>query len=237
MCISLAELPLKSIDIFWENFSPDSQLSPQSDPLNLVLYFPSSLNRVHVESFIYNQFKLKHNAEISQYMPYLLSLENANHEVLSAAGFRPSCNEQLFLEQYLDEPIEMLLSGYFGEKIYRNSIIEVGNLASDCPGSSRLMIMAMTCLFDQQGFEWVVMTGTNELLNIFRNLQLQPLPLTPAEASRLNKEQDKWGSYYTHDPQVMTGNIKAGHEELFKSNYYRQFISNLHTFSLPGCAQ
>lgn len=237
MCISLAELPLKSIDFLCGTSSTDLPAVPEPDPLNLILYLPASLNRIHVEKFIYNQFKTKHGAEIRYYMPYLLSMENSGGEVISAAGFRPACKENLFLEQYLDEPVETLLSGYFEKNINRNLVIEVGNLASDCPGSSRLMIMAMTCLFEQQGFEWVVMTGTNELVNIFRNLDLQPVPLTPAEANRLNEEQHSWGSYYTHNPQVMTGNIKTGHKELSKTANYLQFISSIRALNLSKCSQ
>jgi len=156
---------------------------------------------------------------------------------LSASGFRPACGEQLFLEKYLDEPVESLLSRQIGKNINRRSVIEVGNLASDCPGSSRLMIMAMNCLFDQQGFGWVVMTGTNELLNIFTNLQLEPLLLVQAEAYRLDDEQYDWGRYYTHCPRVMAGNVKSGHQELSKSAHYQQFINSLHVFNLPPCTK
>lgn len=235
MCISLAELQLNSIDCFRDVFPTELYILPRPEPLNLILYLPASLNRLHVESFIYNQFKLKHGAEIRYFMPYLLSLENSNKEVISAAGFRPACNENLFLEQYLDESVETLLSGFFRRSIQRESIIEVGNLASDCPGSSRLMIMSMTSLFEQQGFEWVVMTGTNELLNIFRNLKLQPIPITQAEASRLCDKQSNWGSYYTHDPRVMAGNIRKGHRELIKSKHYRKFINSLRALNLSEC--
>lgn len=236
MSISLAELPSGSVDFCRNKTSPVFHVLPRPEPLNLVLYLPSSLNRFNVESFIRRQFRLKHDAEIKYFMPYLLSLENSNRTVFSAAGFRPACDERLFLEKYLDEPVESLLSRQFGLDIHRSSVIEVGNLASDCPGSSRMMIMAMTCLFNQQGFDWVVMTGTNELLNIFTNLELEPTLLVPAEASRLDNEQFDWGRYYTHDPSVMAGNVKSGHGKLSTSIQYRHFIDNLRAFNLPPCS-
>ena len=237
MSISLAEFPSASVNFYRDESSSCVRVLPQPEPLNLILYLPSSLNRNKVESFIHRQFKLKHEAEIRHYMPYLLSLEDSSQTVLSAAGFRPACSEKLFLEKYLDEPVERLLSNRLGNNIDRFQIIEVGNLASDCPGSSRLMIMAMTCLFDQHGFEWVVMTGTNELANIFRNLELAPIMLARAEASRLDDEQYDWGKYYAHDPQVMTGNIKSAHQELSRSIHYRNFINSLQAFNLSPCSK
>ena len=237
MSINLAELPQSSIDFYSERSIPGIQLSPQPNPLSLILYLPVSLARDNVELFIKQQFRLKHGALIKHYMPYLLSLENSDNQVLAAAGFRPACKDELFLEQYLDKSVEHYLQLKLGEKIQRSSIIEVGNLASDSPGSSRLMIMAMTCLFDQQGFEWVVMTGTNELINIFKNLSLKPVPLAHARASCLKEEQFNWGSYYTHNPRVLAGNIKNGHKKLLQSNHYRQFINSLCACNLPPCTK
>src|SRR5690606_3444027 len=103
------------------------------------------------------------------------------------------------------------------------------------PGSSRLMIVVMTYLFNQRGFEWVVMTGTNELLNIFANLQLDLHLLARAEAEKLGDGQTDWGSYYTHNPRVMTGNVKRGHQKLIESDFYLNFIHSDHTADLHFC--
>ena len=236
MSISLAELPSAYTGGSDENLYSQICLLPQPEPLSLKLYLPSSLRRRAVESFIFRQFRLKHGASIRHFMPYLISLEEMRGGVLSAAGFRPACENRLFLEKYLDIPVEKAISLHTSEQIERLSVIEVGNLASDCPGSSRLLIMAMTYLFNQQGFEWVTMTGTNDLINIFRNLQLNIFFLGRADAKRLANEQNDWGRYYTHNPQVMAGSISDGHHQLSKSAHYLTFISSLHTFNLPPCS-
>lgn len=237
MSINLAELPSASAGYSKENIYKQICLLPQPHPLSLKLYLPSSSKREIVESFIHKQFKLKHGASIKHYMPYLLSLESCSGSVLSAAGFRQACDHRLFLEMYLDEPVEKTISKYTNEYIERSSLIEVGNLASDCPGSSRLMIMAMTCIFNQLEFKWVAMTGTKELANIFRNLRLIPIILVDAEASRLASERNEWGQYYSHCPQVMAGDIRYAHQQLCKSVHYQKFINSLNTFNLPPCSK
>lgn len=238
MSINLAEFPSGLVSYYQNNLSePQLQGLPRPEPLNLKLYFPSSKQRTHVEEFISRHFYRKHGAHIRHYMPCLLALENSGGDIFSATGFRVASGEQLFLENYLEVPIEKILAQKTGNIINRDSVIEAGNLASGNSGSSRLMIMAMTYLLDQKGFEWVVMTGTNELLNIFRNLDLELEILERAEVRCLaDNEQLEWGTYYSKCPHVMTGNVRLGNSRLMKSIAYRNFISSLRGINLPPCS-
>ena len=83
----------------------------------------------------------------------------------------------LFLERYLDEPIELAVARRSGRPVPREEIVEVGNLAAFGSASARLLIVALTDLLVAQGFRWVVFTGTPALLNSFQRLALEPLAL------------------------------------------------------------
>lgn len=236
MSVNLAELPYWAIGNFRQKTDHGNRTLQQPAQLNLFLYLPASLNRDLVESFIHRQFRRMYGAEIKHYPPYLLTLEHPRHEILAATGFRQACNEQLFLEKYLEAPVELVLSRHEKRIIDRKLIIEAGNLASDSPGYSRLLIMTIVFLLNQQGFEWVVMTGTRGLVNSFAKLHLQPLFLARAEAACLGAEQYDWGSYYTHHPQVMAGNIQQCNELLLDTNAYQEYLGSLRAFNFPPCS-
>src|SRR5690606_37356189 len=79
---------------------------------------------------------------------------------------------------------------------------------------ARLIIVAVTWLLHQRGLEWGVFTGAPALINSFHRLSLEPLHLGEANPSRLVRDQEQWGSYYEQKPQVFTGNIHFGYEQL-----------------------
>ena len=116
----------------------------------------------------------------------------------------------LFLERYLDEPIEPLISAAADRPVERSAIVEVGNLAASDTGSARLSIIAITYLLAMGGLEWVTFTGNIGLVNSFHRLGLKPVTLCAADPDRLGDERQHWGSYYESKPWVHVGNIRAG---------------------------
>lgn len=124
--------------------------------------------------------------------------------------------QPLFLERYLDQPIEQRLATRHGAAVPRETIVEVGNLAVGGRASARLLIVALTDLLVAQGFQWVVFTGTAMLLSSFTRLGLCPLPLGPADPQRMGAELADWGNYYAGQPQLMGGAILPGHQQLLR---------------------
>ncbi|MNN66672.1 Thermostable hemolysin [compost metagenome] len=98
----------------------------------------------------------------------------------------------------------------------RSQIVEVGNLASINSGNARLIIVAVTWLLHLRGLDWVVFTGAPTLINSFRRLGLEPLLLGDAAPGRLGDAR-QWGTYYEQKPQVFTGNIGVGFEQLHRN--------------------
>jgi len=176
--------------------------------------------RVALEDFIRQRFAEHYGARVRHFMPCLLGLHDEDGTVQGAVGLRSARRRPLFLERYLDAPIEEAVSLRSGRAIPREEIVEVGNLAAFGNASARLLIVALTDLLVAQGFRWVVFTGTPALLNSFQRLALEPLALAPADPARMGEELADWGSYYASRPQLMAGEILPGHQRLLQLGIY-----------------
>ncbi|MBB2495187.1 thermostable hemolysin [Aquipseudomonas ullengensis] len=188
-----------------------------SDPLHqasLTLVAEGAPARPVLEQFIQARFSEAHGAEVAHFMPELIGLHAADHSLQAVAGARLAEREELFLEQYLNEPVQMRISRLAGRAVPREAIVEVGNLAASSAGSARLIIIAMTSLLARRGLEWVVFTGAASLINSFRRLGLEPLRLCEADPLRLGEQRLTWGDYYEQHPQVFAGSITLGFRQL-----------------------
>jgi len=178
--------------------------------------------RAAAEAFIRERFAARHGARVHHFMPTLLRLDDDAGRLHGAVGVRSAADEALFLERYLDRPIEVEIARRTDLAPARARIVEVGNLAARGPGHARLLIVALTDLLVAHGFDWVVFTGTPEVLNSFHRLHLCPLPLGEADPARMGDELADWGSYYDTHPQVMAGDIRSGHERLVSRGLYHR---------------
>lgn len=159
------------------------------------------------ESFIRQVFRRHYGAEVRSFAPNLMLLEDGQR-IAAAAGWRCAGDEALFLETYLDEPIDQVLSRLAGQPVHRRRIVEVGHLAAGQAGSSGRVILALADHLDRLGYEWVVFTATRQLIGIFQRLGLPPLALAPADPARLGADAADWGSYYASGPIVVAGRIR-----------------------------
>jgi len=169
-------------------------------------------DRKQVEQFIHDRFGIEYDADIRHYMPNLLRVVTDAGELVAAAGYRPAGSHKLFLETYLGEPVEQVLSRTFGTIIARDSIVEVGNLADAYPGAGRAAITALTAYLSGMGYQWVVFTGVKKLRNGFKRLGVETSKIGDADTSKLTSEELRlWGRYYQSGPLVMAGNIMKGY--------------------------
>ncbi|HMV53817.1 MAG TPA: thermostable hemolysin [Rhodocyclaceae bacterium] len=170
--------------------------------------------RGEVERFICQRFRREYGARVTHFMPHLMAERDERLQWKAAVGYTPADTHELFLEHYLDEPVESALSRAFEADVTRDEVVEVGNLAADTPGAARRVIHQVTRYLHHAGFRWVVFTATRELANSFRRLHLIPTELAVADPARLPDRGSRWGSYYSHDPRVMGGNIAWGYDRL-----------------------
>jgi len=171
--------------------------------------------RHEVEAFISRCFATAHAANIRHFMPRLFSLRTKQGDLIAAFGLRSAATSRLFLESYLDRPIEDVLSTRLDHEIHREQIIEVGNLSALYPGAARWLIVALTAKLHEEGHKWITFTGTALLRNGFSRLGLRPIELGKATLEHLPpSDRAHWGSYYDGAPMVMAGDIEYGYDSL-----------------------
>ncbi len=191
--------------------------------LSIALNEPRSARRQQMETFIHARFAEHYGARVHQFMPCLLGLHDSQGQLLAALGVRCGGEGPLFLERYLDAPVEQRIAELGGcAAPARGVVAEVGNLAAIGAGHARLLIVALTDLLARAGFRWVAFTGTPLLLNSFSRLGLAPLQLGAADPARMGEELADWGSYYATRPQVMVGDILGGHQRLQALGVYHR---------------
>lgn len=164
--------------------------------------------------FIRRRFSLAHQARVSHFMPQLFGLQSEDGSLHGAAGCRRADSGALFLERYLDVPIEQAIFERSGIQVERHQIVEVGNLAAEGAGTARTLIVKLTRQLALQGFRWVTFTGTQEVLNSFYRLGLAPQSLGLADPARMGESLADWGRYYDSQPQVVFGEILPAHRQL-----------------------
>jgi hypothetical protein len=182
-----------------------------SSPVAVTHTVAGSPRRGVAEAFIGDVFFRRYGADVSAFAPNLMLMEQYGR-IIAAAGWRPAGNDTLFLERYLDTPVEQALGRLAGQPVRRERIVEVGNLAAETSGGSIQVILALAGHLDELGYDWVVFTATSELAGIFARLGLPPLALAPADPARLGREAATWGSYYDSAPVVVAGRIRLALE-------------------------
>lgn len=123
-----------------------------------------------------------------------------NGEVVCATGIR--CYEETFFsQQYLDLPVDEMLSRRTGLKVRPNAILEVGGLACSTPFAAYPTLQAVFQWGRERGITWGLFTATAEVRRLIQRVKIAPLMLAPADASRV-EHPERWGYYYDHDPWV-----------------------------------
>lgn len=176
----------------------------------LSMYQADDPRRDELERFVHDVFASKHGAHVCSFMPTLLAMRNDGGAVCSVAGFRCAADQGLFLERYLNEPIEQAVGAATGAPVSRAQIVEVGNLAGvNCRSAMRLVLDLPRILLDR-GHRWIVFTATDTLRGLLASYHAPLLDLASASASRAQGTDDDWGRYYDSQPRVMAGYLPDG---------------------------
>ena len=195
------------------SLAPATGLQPETHPCRLELHPPASSGRGAVESLISTVYRSRYDAYPPGFTPMLVSLSSGT-EPVAAAGYRPAAQEALFLERYLDRPVEQLLPPARGRTTARGAIVEVGHLAATRAGEGRQLVHCLAHHLLDQGYAWVVSTVTRELRRLFLRLGVTPFALGVADPVALGNERFRWGRYYEHEPVILAGYLPQAIERL-----------------------
>lgn len=200
------------------------------------LQTPGSPERAEVEAYIHNRFAGVHCAEVTHFLPNIISLR-CGGEYSAAVGLAPAGNGKVFAEQYLDAPVEQVISEKLGLQVARNQIVEIGNLVSTWKGSSLLLFIVIGEVMERLGYHYVMFTGTREVKALLARLRYSPIVLADADPGRLPDGGASWGSYYTNHPQVMFGDNRPAMTAARKNPMYRATVAAISRPIEKICAQ
>lgn len=177
---------------------------------------PGQPGRYVLERFVAQRFAEVHGAVVCSFMPSLLALFDWRGTLRGAVGYRPAAHEALFLEQYLDAPIESAIGAALGRRAAeslspdRDRIVEIGNLAGRGCRAALHLVARLPRYLCARGYDWVAFTATDRVREVLATFNAPLLDLGPADPRRLRSEKDDWGSYYDSAPRVMAGWLPHG---------------------------
>lgn len=172
---------------------------------------PDEIGRL--QGYIQTAYAREFDATIPHFLPTLIALYRADDPLVGACGLSLA-TAPLYLERYLDAPIEAVIAERLGITTRRDRLVEVGNFACAEPGHARIMFAALCKLLCENALDYVVFTGTARLRNSFTRLQLNPVELATALPERMGEEASAWGHYYHCKPRVMVGDLGLGRRVL-----------------------
>lgn len=135
------------------------------------------------------------------------------NRLLGTCGFR-SGKDQLFLEPYLDDSPEALVSAQFAAPVRRHEIVELGGFAVRHAALALPFMASVAPLLLQRGFSHALATATMPVRRCVASLGVPFARLAPARRERLLDDASDWGSYYSHRPAVIAGSLEAAIKSL-----------------------
>lgn len=161
----------------------------------------------YIKDFIEGVYAWHYGATLRRHYPTLLCVRDKSGRIAAAAGLRFAGEEPLFLEAYLDQPVEAAMAEVSGALVPRRKIVEIGNLASSGKGAAAYLMVTLAAYLQQQDLAYAVVTATKGLRRSLSTFGCEFWNLKPAVASVLPDEGRSWGSYYSQDPCVIAGAI------------------------------
>jgi hypothetical protein len=178
---------------------------PLGRTLRLASVEAGSPERLELEDFVSAAFKRKHDATVTSYLPTLLSFRDPAGALRGVVGLRGAGEHRLYLEQYLEQPVESAIAAATGRSLRREHVVEVGNLAgSNCRSAVRMVALLPSYLLARD-FQWIVFTATSAVRGILLGFGAPLIELARADGARVANAGDEWGRYYDTDPRVFAG--------------------------------
>lgn len=173
--------------------------------LHLALARRGDPGRAELEAYVREAFARKHAADVRSFMPTLLAFRDAADVLCGVVGLRTASQDRLYLERYLDGPVEQAVAAATGQAVRREHVVEVGNLAGrNCRAAMRMVAQLPAYLLAQQ-YRWIVFTATSTVHGILAGLGAPLVELARADRTRVAGGADDWGTYYEMDPRVFAG--------------------------------
>lgn len=173
----------------------------------LELFGPASRGRRRLEAEIRERYAHHFGARIEGFMPWLLRFAPAWTGPSGVIGLRPADGGRLYLEAYLNQPIERHVESLIGRPVARSAIVEIGQLAVEHRRVVVPLFRALVPYLHDQGYRWVCFTATGPVRALLARAGLAGTEIGVAAEARVAGRGEEWGSYYRHDPRVIVGDL------------------------------
>jgi hypothetical protein len=167
---------------------------------------PDSTERASLEARIRSGFGMHFDACIEGFMPRFAHYRHASGAT-GVIGIRCAADEPLFLESYLNTPVESAIADTTGAPIGRDRIVEVGQFVVDDRDIVTSFFRDLVPFLIENGYDWVCFTGTDRIRALLARVGFHGLPVARADAARVRNTGDRWGRYYDFDPVVILGKL------------------------------
>jgi len=205
---------------------PSRRLARLPQALSIALDASLSAERRNLEACIAAKFDQQYHAQINHFLPYLLSLSDAD-DLGAIVGLRLARESELFLEHYIESRIEQVISRVVRSPIDRDQVVEIGNLASVVPGTAPILFAVLAAVLHEAGCRWVVCTATPQVRSILNKMQFPWQSICTADPAVLGDQADDWGSYYASRPEVIVGDVRHAVKSAASSRAISALIDSL----------
>lgn len=163
--------------------------------------------RVSLEARIRSGFGMHFDACVEGFMPRFAHYRHTGGAT-GVIGIRRASDEPLFLENYLDVPVESVIAEATGTLPGRDRIAEVGQFVVDDRDIVTCFFRDLVPFLIENDFDWVCFTGTDRIRALLVRIGFHGLPIARAEETRVRRSPDRWGRYYDFDPIVILGKLQ-----------------------------
>lgn len=185
--------------------------APRGRSLGIAVVYPGHELRAEAEQLIEGVYASTFAVRLTSHFPVLIAVIDEDNRVVAAAGCRRADDEPLFLEQYLDEPIEHALWRQAGKPVVRSEVMEIGSLAATGVGpAAQMLFAALAAFLYEEGAVYAVATATCRLRSAFRAFGFGADEIAPAKLTKLPNGGADWRGYFKHDPVVVWGHVASG---------------------------
>lgn len=165
-----------------------------------------SEERALLEARIRSGFGMHFDACIEGFMPRFAHYRHRSGAT-GVIGVRRAADGPLFLESYLNAPVQSIIAGTTGAPVARDRIAEVGQFVVDDRDIVTSFFRDLVPFLTENGFDWVCFTGTDRIRALLARIGFRGLPLARADETRVLGSADYWGRYYDFDPVVILGRL------------------------------
>ena len=165
-----------------------------------------SAERASLEARIRSGFGMHFDACIEGFMPRFAYYRHRDGAT-GVIGMRCAADEPLFLESYLNIPVESVIANATGIAVGRDRIAEVGQFVVDDRDIVTSFFRDLVPFLVESGYDWVCFTGTDRIRALLARVGFHGLPVARADAAHVRNTGDRWGRYYDFDPVVILGKL------------------------------